>query len=538
MGVNDSKNSGGNNQIVFPGIVYSDKDPMMLGRIRVIPETKNYDDIIKGITGWNEKIDPWTSKDPILFYPLLPYFLNVTPVKNEYVHIIYSNKDYPFQSQFYIQGPFSSPMTTNYEYYQGAKKFLSSGDRIADSLSILDDFGEYRDENSKGVFPEAKDNAILGRGSADIILKENDILLRAGKFTGFLSKDELPVANTNRAFLQLSRFTQKKEELPPETQIKLVKDVKVVQSMVVWDIINLDNKHDSFTGSVGLFNVKPNEKTNSSNFKVETITKISNGTDYSGPTESVNFQAKTFDEVVYIINSFIYGVFNSFNLLLDFPINNKLNASPEKTFPFVVTPSKMTYENGVKFKSGPTKDDITEITNYSRFFNNIKPTGSANPKRGFFLVWDNENGNFVIGPSTKPVSETFSLFDYHPNEPITYATLGAQKLYLLSHDSEGPNGKISLSNTLYGISQDNFVGGFGKSDSKDSINSKTYPMVRGDKLIELLRKIVDYLGGHVHAIATIPPVPIASGSGQSLVEINSLLAEAENTILNENIRLN
>jgi len=531
---------GESNQIVFPGQVWSDTDPMMLGRIRVIPETKNYDDIIKSIKNpdWDEKIDPWSSRDPICFYPLLPYFLNVTPIKNEYVHIIYSNKDYPFQNQFYIQGPFSSPMTTNYEYFQGSKKFLSSGDRIADSLSILDNDGSYRDDNSKGVFPEAKDNAILGRGSADIILKDDELLIRAGKFSGFLTKEELPVGNPNRAFLQLSRFTQKKEELPPETQIKLVKDVKVVQSMVVWDIINLDNKHDSFTGSVGLFNVKPNEKTNSSNFKVETISKISNGTDYSGPTESVSFQAKTFDEVVYIINSFIYGVFNSFNLLLDFPINNKLNASPEKTFPFVVTPSKMTYENGVKFKSSPTKDDITEITNYSRFFNNIKPTGSANPKRGFFLVWDNENGNFVIGPSTKPVSETFSIFDYHPNEPVTYATLGAQKLYLLSHDSEGPNGKISLANTLYGIPQDMFVGGFGKSGSKDSINSKTYPMVRGDKLIELLRKIVDFIGGHVHSIATIPPVPIASGSGQSLVEINSLLADAENTILNENIRLN
>lgn len=538
MGVNDSNNSGASNQIVFPGIVYSDTDPMMLGRIRVVPETKNYEDIIKGIPDWNEKIDPWTAKDPICFYPLLPYFLNVTPIKNEYVHIIYSNKDFPFQNQFYIQGPFSSPMTTNYEYYQGSKKFLSSGDRIADSLSILDTNGLYRDDNSKGVFPEAKDNAILGRGSADVIIKDDELLIRAGKFNGFLSKDELPVGNTNRAFLQLSRFTQKKEELPPETQIKLVKDVKVVQQMIVWDIINLDNKFNSFTGSVGLFNVKPNEKTNSENFNVKTITQISNGTDYSGPIESVNFRGKSFDEVVEIINNFIYTVFNFFEGLLDFPINNKLNASPETTFPFVVTPSRMTYETGVKFKSSPSSGDAIEIANYSRFFSSIKPMGSASLKRGFFLVWDNENGNFKIGPSTKPVAETFSLFDYQPNVPVTYATLGAQKLYLLSHDSDGPNGKISLANTLYGIPQDMFVGGYGKSGSKDSINSKTYPMVRGDKLIELLRKIVDYLGGHVHSIATIPPIPIASGSGQSLVEINSLLAEAENTILNENIRLN
>jgi len=54
----------------------------------------------------------------------------------------------------------------------------------------------------------------------------------------------------------------------------------------------------------------------------------------------------------------------------------------------------------------------------------------------------------------------------------------------------------------------------------------------------LLRKIVSYVTGHVHPISTIPPVPVAAGNGQTTTEIESLLADAENTILNQNIRIN
>jgi hypothetical protein len=103
---------------------------------------------------------------------------------------------------------------------------------------------------------------------------------------------------------------------------------------------------------------------------------------------------------------------------------------------------------------------------------------------------------------------------------------------MFSYDSTGPRGKINLTETLYGIPQEKFV------STDKGIEQLTYPTVRGDELMKLLTKMFAFITGHVHQTATLPPVPVAAGNGQTTNEINQILADSENTILNQNIRIN
>ena len=525
-----------NNQIIFPGEVIDNLDPTMLGRLRVKPKTKNYLDLLESKTDWNEETDKWTEKDPFIFLPLLPFYVSIIPEIGEYVHIIYYNKDFTQGNQFYIQGPFSSPMTTPFETYEGAQKFMLSGSRIKDSITIKNTNNTYRKTESKGIFPEPGDNAIMGRGSADVIIKkdivtgEDSVLVRAGK-TKELTKNALPIGNGNRSFLQISNFKQTKKIKPFENLTRIVENVLTVKKMVIWNIDNLETSQDFFTGSVGLYNVIPSIKTNSSNFKIETIKDLSIGTDYTGPIEEVRFQGLPFQEVLNLINKFNSNVFNGFIDISGYTVNSQEHVNPVSTFPYVITPSKLTYNTGNSFKfSLDITNDINNKKNYQRISEGIK-LNQGMKDSGWFLVFENSSGKPLIGPQGTPKTSQVTPVEWS-NQDISYSVLGGQRVYLLSQDSDGPKGKINLTNTLYGIPQDKFIG------AGNTISTQTYPMVRGDEMIKLIRKIFSFVTGHVHPIATMAPVPVSAGNGQTTAEIYSILAEAENTILNQNIRIN
>ena len=111
--------------------------------------------------------------------------------------------------------------------------------------------------------------------------------------------------------------------------------------------------------------------------------------------------------------------------------------------------------------------------------------------------------------------------------------MGGDYLYFLSHKSVIPSKgtPIDLKNTLYGIDQPTLT---------DSIYGKTNSMVRGEELMSFLNLIVQFMIGHVHPFPGLAPIQEYPSipDGPSSKKILEILNNAQNTILNQNIRIN
>lgn len=259
-------------QLFYQCQVLNIDDPLMLGRVRGRRLIDNYDDILKSISDppWNEQTDIWTERDPFVFQPLLPYYVYQTPKVDEMVLVMYLTSDVPFINQYYVQSTFYSPTSTNFQYYQGGNKFTGTGIQIKNPKPLKNLDGTYTDkEKHKGVFPEPGDNALLGRGSADVIVKENDVLIRAGKFKGNnLYPNVIPGANDLRGFFQLSKFNRETSNLKSKKYTYVNEVVFPVKYLVEYHITNPENANNKFNGYIFLYQLKANNVTASNNLTV------------------------------------------------------------------------------------------------------------------------------------------------------------------------------------------------------------------------------------------------------------------------------
>ena len=493
-------------RVLIPGKVLDNIDPLMLGRIRVLPKIDNQQQ--------NEPTDKerWTNLDPFVCLPLIPYYLSQVPKVGEYVHIMYSTRDETKdQNKFYIQGPLTRPWNNPVESYNNSVAMLANGNYIKQAPQIRDiQTGEIT-ANYKDIYPLPEDNAILGRGTSDLLIRPEYAILRAGKYTT-TPNTEIPTRNDKRAWVQVSNETLEKVDDGFELlEFEMFKD-KQLQNFVEWSIDTVDVNTGNLSGYVCLNTVSQSTTLNSGQYTTVSTFDI-NQTSLNFckllPESKMEFINLSIEDVVKFINEYIKGVNKS-----KINIDGYVTYDVINQFPFVFGPNINT--NNKRF------DDDPQISNIiTTIYNNIK-LNQVDNYFGFAVVWSKN----TVGPQKVTETKVINKNKYLES-PVTYASMGGDFVYLLSHRSEKPGKKFSLSNTLYGINQEKYV---------NEIKPGTSSMVRGEELLELLEKIVKFLVEHTHNINE-PPIQEPKNT-ITVSQIVSTLNEAKTKVLNQNIRIN
>jgi hypothetical protein len=509
-------------RVIYGGVVKDIEDPLNIGRIRLIPDApENVTQILSSYEGKTDlqgrsvldesgqdiaQFAKFTDNDPFVYIPLLPFNLNIVPSKGEYVHIFYMDKSNNGnrRNQFYLPGPKSVPMNITREVDVITRSLFSEGMNIAKGLQIKDNDGQFRQSLSKGVFAELSDVGIYAKGRSDIILKDNEVLIRSSK-TKTLLQDKFPEVNEKRSFLQLSNFDSATSSEPP-----YIKKVKVpiktfVSKLIEYDIENIDNPFDAFTGSIKIYGLPNIPLTQVDKFNENTVIPTS----FETPIFYYQFIGLPLSSVTTLINSVITGL-NDGNVDISGTSYNQPSDSSQ--FPFYFRPTKL-MTNPSFALDGQSKLNLVNLRSGVQFLGSVGGNGVG-------LVSDKNKMGLPFRDETQSIT-------YKTTTPgnISYGVVGSDNLYLLSYNSVIPGKtKIDLGKTtVYGITEKSL-----STDFKDN----TEGLVRGDSLKELLNAMINFLISHGHPFHGMPPIPTGSD------EILKQIAQFDTKIINQNIRIN
>jgi hypothetical protein len=193
-------------------------------------------------------------------------------------------------------------------------------------------------------------------------------------------------------------------------------------------------------------------------------------------------------------------------------IDNTLPFANESLHPFYFRPT-----------SGTTTMVLSDQANTNRvqLFNNVSLATGVGPKNGLAYSKDR------LTPQTKVVPKMVKQLKATPITESTFATLRADKVYMISPKAEQPTNDIKISfNKLdrYELTHENYM---------TDIHPFTYSLVRGEKLVKILQSIVDLIYSHQHNLVG-PPVP----SDPNYIKLVELMKTLEKDILNSEIRIN
>lgn len=166
-----------NNNMYFARVI-NITDPLASNRIQV--RIKGLDDkVADNNLTWCE--------------PFTPIFYHLLPKVNELVKIFLFNDGEPQMRRFWIGPIVSSVQNLNFQSYTSA---LSNNDLSTQTpnkpINTI--------PSANGVYPEMEDFVLQGRNNTDLVFKDKEVLIRAGKF---VFNDNLTLNTTNPSYTQL-----------------------------------------------------------------------------------------------------------------------------------------------------------------------------------------------------------------------------------------------------------------------------------------------------------------------------------------------
>lgn len=144
---------------IYYGEVVSIDDPTEGGRIKTR---------IQGMDNNTANEDlPWS-------YPLMPKFFHLYPQVGEYVRVFLEDVKYPEKSRYWLGSVISQPHKIGFDSIYTALSTTNFAITTPEKAP-----NTYPDAD--GVFPLKTDVAIVGKINTDVILRINEVHLRAGK---------------------------------------------------------------------------------------------------------------------------------------------------------------------------------------------------------------------------------------------------------------------------------------------------------------------------------------------------------------------
>jgi hypothetical protein len=245
------------------GEVMDVDDPLGLNRIRVYIKGSvangGDDELMGGNVGYTNL--PWC-------LPLMPKHITVKPKVGEGVLIFLFNRQKENVDRLYI-GPIISQ--SNKLNFDSARTTALAGFTFG---PVLPNVTPNNIPDLKGVFPDPNDVSIQGRYNTDITQKDNEIIIRAGKFTkatvSVLNPYPIRFNSKTQGFIQIKNDVK----LPKLTETEVSDRLGTVTNIV-------SNKINLIThGGSPSFNTIPNQNDLISELDMDSILKTAHQLPY------------------------------------------------------------------------------------------------------------------------------------------------------------------------------------------------------------------------------------------------------------------